>query len=166
MGVKVSEGLLHAEGDSVAAFDEKFMRRAIGLARAGQVREEVPVGALVVLDGEVIGEGCNAPVSRHDPTAHAEIQAMRAAAKRIGNYRLTGASLYVTLEPCLMCAGAMMHARIGRIVFGAPDPKTGACGGVVDMFAEHRLNHHAEVVGGVLAEECAEVLKTFFRLRR
>ena len=116
--------------------------------------------------GEVIGEGYNAPISRHDPTAHAEIQAMRAAAEHVGNYRLIGATLYVTLEPCVMCSGAMMHARISRIVFGAADPKTGACGSIVDLFAEQRLNHHAEVVGGVLADECGEVLKSFFQARR
>lgn len=142
------------------------MREAIDLARVGGTQGEVPVGALVVLDGEVIGAGYNAPISSHDPTAHAEIQAMRAAAEHIGNYRLVGASLYVTLEPCAMCAGAMMHARIARVVFGAADPKTGACGSVVDLFAEQRLNHHAEVIGGVLAGECAEVLKGFFQARR
>ena len=142
------------------------MRQALDLARSGGEQGEVPVGALVVLDGEVIGEGYNAPISSHDPTAHAEVQAMRAAAERVGNYRLIGATLYVTLEPCVMCAGAMMHARISRIVFGAADPKTGACGSVVDLFAEQRLNHHAEVVAGVLAEECGEVLKSFFQARR
>ncbi len=142
------------------------MRMALALARKGGAQGEVPVGAVVVFEGEVIGEGYNAPIGRHDPTAHAEIQAMRAAAQRIGNYRLIGASLYVTLEPCVMCAGAMMHARISRVVFGAADPKTGACGSVVDLFAEQRLNHHAEVVGGVLADECAAVLKGFFQARR
>ena len=149
-----------------AATDEEYMRQALDLARSGGAQGEVPVGAVVVLDGEVIGEGYNAPISRHDPTSHAEIQAMRAAAERVGNYRLIGATLYVTLEPCVMCAGAMMHARISRVVFGAADPKTGACGSVLDLFAEQRLNHHAKVVGGVLAEECAEVLKKFFQVRR
>jgi tRNA(adenine34) deaminase len=146
--------------------DENFMRQALDVAHSGGAHGEVPVGALVVLDGEVIAEGYNAPISRHDPTAHAEIQAMRAAAERIGNYRLIGATLYVTLEPCVMCAGAMMHARVSRVVFGAADPKTGACGSVVDLFADQRLNHHAEVVGGVLADECAEALKSFFQARR
>jgi len=142
------------------------MRTALDLARCGGTTGEVPVGAVVVLDGKVIGQGFNAPISRHDPTAHAEIQAMRAAARRIGNYRLVGASLYVTLEPCAMCAGAMMHARIARVVFGAADLKTGACGSVVNLFAEQRLNHHAEVVGGVLVEECGMLLKDFFKARR
>jgi len=114
----------------------------------------------------VIGEGYNAPISRHDPTGHAEIRAMRAAAEQIANYRLTGASLYVTLEPCAMCAGAMLHARIARVVYGAPDPKTGACGSVIDLFAQPRLNHHAQVFGGVLAAECAGVLQDFFKARR
>jgi tRNA(adenine34) deaminase len=149
-----------------AVADEAMMRRAIALARIGAEQGEVPVGALVVLDGEVVGEGYNAPVSRHDPSAHAEIQALRAAAGRVGNYRLAGASLYVTLEPCVMCAGAMMHARVSRLIYGAPDPKTGACGSVVDMFAETRLNHHTQVAGGVLAEECGELLRAFFQARR
>lgn len=146
--------------------DEALMRMALDLARRGQALGEVPVGALVVLDGETIGEGFNAPISRHDPTAHAEIQAMRAAAQCVDNYRLVGASLYVTLEPCAMCAGAIMHARIARVVFGAADPKTGACGSVINLFAEQRLNHHAEVVGGVLVEECGALLKDFFKARR
>lgn len=142
------------------------MRLALALAGRAEAAGEVPVGALVVLDGEIIGEGYNAPISRHDPTAHAEIRAMRAAAQRIGNYRLTDASLYVTLEPCVMCAGAMMHARIARLIFGAADPKTGACGSVVDLFSEQRLNHHAQVIGGVLGDECAELLRSFFQARR
>ena len=146
--------------------DEEWMRRALDLARTGGALGEVPVGALVVRDGEVIGEGCNAPISSHDPTAHAEIQAMRAAAKFVGNYRLVGASVYVTLEPCAMCAGAMIHARIARIVFGAADPKTGACGSVINLFGEKRLNHHTEVVGGVLLEPCGAMLTNFFRARR
>ena len=146
--------------------DEHHMRRALSIAQEGGSHGEVPVGAVIVLDGEVIGEGYNAPISRHDPTAHAEIQAMRAAAQRIGNYRLAGANLFVTLEPCSMCAGAMMHARIARVVFGAADPKTGACGSVINLFAEQRLNHHAEVIGGVLVEECGALLKDFFKERR
>jgi len=146
--------------------DEHWMRRALELADDAAALGEVPVGALVVLDGLVVGEGFNAPIGEHDPTAHAEIRALRAAARRVGNYRLPGAALYVTLEPCAMCAGAMIHARVARVVFGAPDPKTGACGSVIDLFAEARLNHHAEVRGGVLADACGERLRTFFRERR
>lgn len=142
------------------------MREALALAREGQARGEVPVGAVVVRDGSVIGRGCNGPVTSRDPTAHAEIVALREAARRSGNYRLNGCTLYVTLEPCAMCAGAMLHARIARVVYGAPDPKTGACGSVIDLFAEPRLNHHAEVTGGVLAEEAAALLRAFFAGRR
>jgi tRNA(adenine34) deaminase len=119
-----------------------------------------------VLDGQVVGRGFNAPIGRHDPSAHAEMLALRDAAAALGNYRLPGSTLYVTLEPCAMCAGAMLHARVARVVFGAPDPKTGACGSVVNLFAEPRLNHHASVSGGVLAEECGQVLRDFFRGRR
>ena len=154
------------ETQPAAAIDERLMRRAMELARIGGGQGEVPVGAVVFLDGEIIGEGYNAPISHHDPSAHAEIRALRAAAQRVGNYRLTGASLYVTLEPCAMCAGAMMHARVSRIIYGAADPKTGACGSVVDLFAEPRLNHHAEVSGGLLADECARLLRDFFQTRR
>ncbi|MGH8632424.1 MAG: tRNA adenosine(34) deaminase TadA [Burkholderiales bacterium] len=142
------------------------MRRALELARLGGESGEVPVGAVVVLGDEIIGEGFNAPVSLRDPTAHAEIRALRAAAQRLGNYRLAGSAIYVTLEPCPMCAGAIMHARVGRVVFGAADPKTGACGGVIDLFSERRLNHHATVQGGVLGGECGELLKEFFQARR
>lgn len=127
---------------------------------------EVPVGAVVVKDGEIIGRGSNAPISQHDPSAHAEIQAMRDAATRLGNYRLVGCSLYVTLEPCAMCAGAIQHARIASLVYGASDPKTGACGSVIDLMAEARLNHHTEVTGGVLAQECGSLLSEFFASRR
>ena len=164
--MNIASVMPRVENPELVAWDEKHMQQALELARRGGQRGEVPVGAVVVLDGEVIGEGYNAPISSHDPTAHAEIQAMRAAAEHVGNYRLIGATLYVTLEPCVMCSGAMMHARISRIVFGAADPKTGACGSIVDLFAEQRLNHHAEVVGGVLADECGEVLKSFFQARR
>jgi tRNA(adenine34) deaminase len=146
--------------------DAQFMRRALALAAEAQTAGEVPVGAVLVLDGAIVGEGFNCPISRRDPTAHAEIQALRAAAQAVGNYRLPGSTLYVTLEPCVMCAGAIMHARVARVVFGAADPKTGACGGVVDLFAESRLNHHAELTGGILAEECAQQLRAFFAGRR
>ncbi|MCG6952933.1 MAG: tRNA adenosine(34) deaminase TadA [Betaproteobacteria bacterium] len=146
--------------------DEDFMRRALELARQGRAEGEVPVGAVVVLDGNVIGEGWNRPIAAADPTAHAEIQALRAAALAVGNYRLAGASLYVTLEPCAMCVGAMFHARIARVVFGARDPKTGSAGSVIDLFGEKRLNHHATVLGGVLAEESGALLSAFFAARR
>jgi tRNA(adenine34) deaminase len=147
-------------------FDAAMMRQALALAARAADQGEVPVGALVVRDGAVVGRGFNRPVSSCDPTAHAEIQAMREAARTVGNYRLVDCTLYVTLEPCAMCAGAMMHARIARVVFGAADPKTGACGSVVDLFAERRLNHHAEVTGGVLARECGGMLSAFFAARR
>jgi tRNA(adenine34) deaminase len=144
-----------------------LMLEALSLAREAASCDEVPVGAIVVdAAGAIIGRGYNQPISRRDPTAHAEIVALRDAASRLGNYRLPGCTLYVTLEPCMMCAGAIMHARIAKVVFGARDPKTGACGSVVDLFAEHRLNHHAEVVGGVLAEECGALLSGFFAARR
>jgi tRNA(adenine34) deaminase len=145
---------------------EDFMRAALALAREAQAAGEVPVGALVVRDGEIIGRGYNHPISAHDPTAHAEIVALRDASRHVGNYRLGGAELYVTLEPCAMCAGAIIHARVTRVVFAAPDPKTGACGSVIDLFAETRLNHHTAVTGGVLADEAAGVLRDFFAARR
>jgi tRNA(adenine34) deaminase len=146
--------------------DEQFMQEALRLA--GQAAEcgEVPVGAVVVVGGQIVGRGFNAPISTHDATAHAEIRALRDAGGQLGNYRLIDATMYVTLEPCVMCAGAMLHARIARVVYGAPDPKTGACGSVVDIFSDARLNHHALVQGGVLAEECGAVLTEFFRSRR
>jgi tRNA(adenine34) deaminase len=147
-------------------FDEDFMRAALALAEQARDVGEVPVGAVVVRDGVVIGSGFNSTISRHDPSAHAEILALRAAAVASGNYRLSGCTLYVTLEPCVMCSGAIMHARIGRVVYGAPDPKTGACGSVLNLFAEHSLNHHTAVAGGMLAEECGRVLKSFFQERR
>lgn len=146
--------------------DLDFMAAAIDLARAAGAAGEVPVGAVVVLDGEIVGRGYNQPIGRADPTAHAEVMALRDASASIGNYRLPGASLYVTLEPCVMCAGAIMHARIARVVFGAHDPKTGAAGSVVDLFAEGRLNHHAEITGGVRADECGTLLSGFFAARR
>ena len=146
--------------------DAHFMRIALAAAAEAGERGEVPVGAVVVADGALVGRGFNAPISKHDPSAHAEIAALREAAAKLGNYRLPGCDLYVTLEPCAMCAGAIMQARIRRLVFGAPDPKTGACGSVVDLFAEPRLNHHTTVTGGVLAEECGALLKEFFVGRR
>jgi len=142
------------------------MLEALLLARQAAALEEVPVGAVVVLDGQIVGRGYNQPIVRHDPSAHAEIMALRDAAKQLGNYRLPGCVLYVTLEPCVMCAGAIMHARIAQVVFGAADPKSGAAGSVIDLFAESRLNHHAELVGGVLAEECGALLSGFFSARR
>ena len=146
--------------------DESFMREALTLAQQAWAEGEVPVGAVVVQAGEIIGRGYNRPISGHDPTAHAEIQALRDAATHLGNYRLPGCTLYVTIEPCTMCAGAIMHARIARVVYGARDAKTGAHGSVVDLFAEPRLNFHAEVIGGVLAEECGKLLSDFFAERR
>ncbi|MEY4729814.1 MAG: hypothetical protein RL020_972 [Pseudomonadota bacterium] len=143
-----------------------FMREAISLAHEAGAAGEVPVGAIVVKDGVIIGRGFNSPIAKHDPTAHAEIRALRDAAEKIGNYRLPECELYVTLEPCAMCVGAIMHARIAQVIFGASDPKTGAAGSVVNLFAETKLNHHAEVTGGVLAEDCATLLKEFFAVRR
>jgi tRNA(adenine34) deaminase len=146
--------------------DETFMRLALDQAHNAWALSEVPVGAVVVRDGEVVATGFNQPIGNADPTAHAEIRALRAAAEMLGNYRLAGCDLYVTLEPCAMCVGAMFHARIRRVIFGAPDPKTGACGSVIDLFAEPRLNHHATVTGGVLAEACGRMLLQFFAERR
>lgn len=142
------------------------MLQALSQAHNAWALGEVPVGAVVVKDGEVIATGFNQPIGTHDPTAHAEIMALRAASTILGNYRLPGCELYVTLEPCVMCAGAMMHARLARVVFGAHDPKTGACGSIVNLFDQEKLNHHAEVVGGVMSEECSALLKAFFAERR
>ena len=146
--------------------DDYYMQQALELAGEAKRAGEVPVGAVVVKDGTIVGHGYNRPISAHDPTAHAEIVAMRDAAVRLGNYRLGECELFVTLEPCAMCAGAMMHARIARVVFGARDPKTGACGSVIDLFAEPRLNHHTLVTGGVLADNAAALLQAFFAKRR
>jgi tRNA(adenine34) deaminase len=151
---------------NTSEIDAAMMREALSLAALAATQGEVPVGAVVVKDGRIVGRGHNAPISSHDPTAHAEIRALRDAAKALGNYRLGECTLYATLEPCAMCAGAIMHARIARLVYGAPDPKTGACGSVVDLFAEERLNHHAEVTGGVLAAEAGKQLSDFFAARR
>ena len=146
--------------------DTNFMQMALDLAKQAALNGEVPVGAIVVKDGVIIGRGSNAPISLHDPTAHAEIIAMREAAQYLGNYRLVDCTLYVTLEPCAMCSGAMHHARIAKLVYGASDPKTGACGSVVNLMSEPKLNHHTEVLGGVLAKQCGTVLTAFFKQRR
>lgn len=146
--------------------DADYMRLALELARQAEQAGEVPVGAVVVKDGEVVGRGYNAPISRHDPSAHAEMQALRDAAQNLGNYRLVGCELFVTLEPCVMCVGAMFHARIARVVYGARDPKTGAAGSVFNLFTMAQLNHHARIEGGVLADECSAVLSNFFAARR
>jgi len=148
------------------ARDEAHMRRALALARHAEEAGEVPVGALVVLNDEIIGEGWNQPIVAHDPSAHAEIVALRAAAARTKNYRIPDAVLYVTLEPCAMCAGAMVHARIARVVYGAADPKSGAAGSVFNLLESSTLNHRAQVTRGVLAEECGETLRKFFEARR
>lgn len=146
--------------------DERFMRRALELARAAQAAGEVPVGAVVVKDGEVVGEGFNQPIGLHDPTAHAEIRALRDAAERGGNYRLVDTTLYVTLEPCAMCAGAIVHARVRRLVFGARDPRGGAAGSIFDVFERGRLNHDVIVDGGLFAAESSAILQAFFAARR
>ena len=142
------------------------MREALALARNAAARGEVPVGAIVVRRDAIIGRGGNSPISVSDPTAHAEIIAIREAAAALGNYRLVGCALYATIEPCAMCAGAMLHARLARVVYGARDPKSGACGSVIDLFANPHLNHHATVIGGVRADECGMLLSDFFAARR
>lgn len=146
--------------------DLHFMRYALDLARRAEAQGEVPVGAVLVRDGVVIGDGFNQPIGMHDPTAHAEIVALRAAAQRIGNYRLTGSTLYVTLEPCAMCSGAVMQARVARVIFGAADPRAGAAGSVFNVLDSERLNHRISIERGVLAEEAAQLLQNFFRARR
>ena len=146
--------------------DQRWMEHALALARHAYAEEEVPVGAVLVANGAVLGEGWNQPIAAHDPTAHAEILAIKAVAARVGNYRLVGSTLYVTLEPCPMCAGALVHARVQRIVFGAADPRAGACGTVFNLAQSEHLNHRIEVLGGVLGEECAGLLRRFFRDRR
>jgi tRNA(adenine34) deaminase len=163
-------------GGSLAEFDERWMEEALRLARLAEVAGEVPVGAVVVCEGrgveqkiagqEIVGRGWNQVVSLNDPCAHAEILALRDAARTLGNYRLSGCQLYVTLEPCAMCAGAIMHARIARLVFGARDPKAGAAGGIMQVINHPRLNHRVEVAEGVLAGRCMEILQAFFRERR
>ena len=149
-----------------AQLDRQFMQEALEQARLAALAGEVPVGAILLRDGQVIGRGFNQPIGNHDPSAHAEMLALRTAAQGVANYRLPGATLYVTLEPCVMCSGAMLHARIDRVVFGAPDPKTGAAGSVLDIFASKQINHQTQVEGGILAEECGQILRDFFRERR
>ncbi len=146
--------------------DRHWMARALVLAREAENAGEVPVGALVVLDDVIIGEGRNCMIGKHDPSAHAEIEALRDAGGRLGNYRFPDATLYVTLEPCVMCAGAMIHARIGRVVFAARDPKTGAAGSMFDILQSDRHNHKLEVSAGICAQEAATMLSDFFRSRR
>jgi tRNA(adenine34) deaminase len=147
--------------------DEHWMHLALTLAHRAAAEGEVPVGAILVLDNAVIGEGRNRPIGTHDATAHAEIQALRDAGQRLGNYRLPGTTLYVTLEPCVMCAGAIIHARVDRVIYGAPDPKAGACGSVFELLPSNsRFNHRTDCRGGILAEDCAEILRAFFRARR
>jgi len=147
--------------------DDHYMRLALAQAQRAEQNGEVPVGAVLIdAAGEVIAEGCNAVIGSSDPTAHAEIVALRGAAKNCGNYRLPNTTLYVTLEPCAMCLGALFHARVSRIVFGTTDPKTGVCGGLIDLTELGVLNHHAKVEGGVLAQQCGQMLSDFFRARR
>ena len=146
--------------------DLEFMQYALALAEEAALNDEVPVGAIVVKNGEIIGRGRNSPITLNDPSAHAEILALRDAANNIGNYRLVDCTLYVTLEPCAMCSGAIQHARIARLVYGANDPKTGACGSVINLMSEPKLNHHAQLEGGVLATECGAILTKFFAEKR
>lgn len=146
--------------------DRRYMQRALELAQHAAANGEVPVGALIVLDDEIIAEGWNHPISSHDTTAHAEISALRKAGDWLQSYRLPGTTLYVTLEPCAMCAGAIIHARVARLVYGASDPKSGACGSVLDVTGCEALNHRVEVEGGVLASQCGDLLKSFFAARR
>ena len=149
-----------------AELDRHFMEQAIEQAKLAALAGEVPVGAIVVREGNVLARAFNKPISNHDPSAHAEILALREAALAEGNYRLPGTTLYVTLEPCAMCSGAMLHARVDRIVFGASDPKTGAAGSVLDIFASKQINHQTTVEGGIMGEECGQVLRNFFKERR
>ena len=149
-----------------AELDQQFMALAIEQANCAALVGEVPVGAVLVRNGQVLAKAFNQPIGLHDPSAHAEMQVLRAAGHAEGNYRLPGTTLYVTLEPCAMCAGAMLHARVGRVVYGALDPKTGAAGSALNLFTNQQINHQTQVEGGVLAEECGDVLKRFFKERR
>jgi tRNA(adenine34) deaminase len=149
-----------------AELDHQFMEQAIEQAQLAAAANEVPVGAVLVRDGKVISRGFNQPISHHDPSAHAEMLALREAARVEANYRLPGTTLYVTLEPCAMCSGAILHARVERLVFGALDPKTGAAGSVLDVFSSKEINHQTSVEGGVMSEECGQLLRSFFKERR
>ncbi len=151
---------------SQAELDHQYMRIAIEQAQLAAQSGEVPVGAVLVRDGQVISKAFNRPITNHDPSAHAEMLALREAALMEGNYRIPGSTLYVTLEPCVMCSGAMLHARIDRVVYGAPDPKTGAAGSVLDVFASKQINHQTSVEGGIMSEECGQLLRDFFKGRR
>jgi tRNA(adenine34) deaminase len=152
--------------DERESLDLFWMQRALELALKAESLGEVPIGAVLVKDDQILGEGYNSPISKHDPTAHAEIMALREAANRIGNYRLLNTTLYVTVEPCVMCAGALVHARVKEVVFGATEPRTGAAGSIFDILQSSKLNHQVAVRGGVLAQECADLLQQFFKLRR
>jgi tRNA(adenine34) deaminase len=149
-----------------AELDLQFMQQALDQAKVAAAAGEVPVGAVLVRDGQVISSGFNQPISNSDPSAHAEMMALRSAAQDASNYRLPGTTLYVTLEPCTMCAGAMLHARVERVVFGAADPKTGAAGSVLNVFSEKQINHQTQVEGGIMSEECGQILRDFFKERR
>ena len=149
-----------------AELDRQFMQQALDQAKLAAMAGEVPVGAVLVRDGKIISRGFNQPISNSDPSAHAEMMALRAAAHIESNYRLPGTTLYVTLEPCIMCAGAMLHARVERVVFGANDPKTGAAGSVLNVFSEKQINHQTQVEGGIMGNECGQVLRDFFKGRR
>jgi len=149
-----------------AQLDRQFMQQALEQAKLAALAGEVPVGAVLVRDGEVLSQAFNKPISNHDPSAHAEMLALRAAAHQDENYRLPGTTLYVTLEPCVMCAGALMHARVERVVYGAPDPKTGSAGSALDVFSVKQINHQTRIEGGLMGEECGQVLKDFFKERR
>ena len=149
-----------------AKLDRQFMQQALDQAKLAAAAGEVPVGAVLVRDGQVISTGFNRPISSSDPSAHAEMMTLRAAAQIESNYRLPGTTLYVTLEPCTMCAGAMLHARVERVVFGAADPKTGAAGSVLNVFSEKQINHQTQVEGGIMSEECGQILRNFFKERR
>ena len=146
--------------------DRHFMQQALEEAKLAALAGEVPVGAVLVRDGKVIAKAFNQPICHHDPSAHAEMLVLRAAAQLESNYRLPGTTLYVTLEPCTMCAGAMLHARVDRVVFGAYDPKTGAAGSALDIFSEKQINHQTQVDGGIMSEECGQLLRDFFKERR
>jgi len=149
-----------------AQLDRQFMQQALEQAKLAALAGEVPVGAVLVRDGEVLSQAFNKPITNHDPSAHAEMLALRAAAHQDENYRLPGTTLYVTLEPCVMCAGALMHARVERVVYGAPDPKTGSAGSALDVFSVKQINHQTRIEGGLMGEECGQVLKDFFKERR